>query len=408
MRSASEVSDELEDPSNLRLLGESAGGPTSSRSCESGVSAANPSGHAGRATGGSINPRSSGCIGSGCLSWRCFLIADPICEGAVGGLRSSADRRILAKYASASSLQDSTDSATPRQEFRYDSSVTIPGSWGLSGLTDDKGQLDRPVAWNEWDVPDVVLQGDRLTWSPRGVFRRAKASSSLLEAFVGLADAVDAGILNYARRWGVFGICRHGLPASHNPPPVPRPILDGVFRPMDELPWCYPRGWWGGCAWEPLDTWRAYARKFRAVLNVAAGLHDGRRGTGDDWRELNVEMRDGGPTERLRQERVQLCTVLNQFLAQGRISLEIRWDETTPTLRPRGSGLFGAVLIQLVLAVGRSGGFAICAACGIPFIPARRPRPDQRHYCERCRKLKVPARDAAADYRRRRRAVSQD
>lgn len=278
--------------------------------------------------------------------------------------------------------------------------MTVPAEWGVAGLTDENGRLDRPVAGVGWLAPDVALKDDRLVWSPFGGFRRVRPSATMLESFIGLAEAANSGIASYAKRWGVFGVCAHDLPSSHNPPPVPRPI---VLVPMARLPWCEPRGYRQGRAWESVDTWRGYARKFRAVLNVAARLHQGRPAGPEDWRELNIDDSDVTVRRRLAQERVQLGVVLSQFLGQARVGMEFVWDAETPALSPSGAGLFGALVLQLASAVGRSDGLAICSACSKSYIPRRRPRPDRRQYCDECRDRQVPQRDAAADYRQRRR-----
>lgn len=65
------------------------------------------------------------------------------------------------------------------------------------------------------------------------------------------------------------------------------------------------------------------------------------------------------------------------------------------------AGLFGALAVQILLAVTKTGGLAHCADCRNSFVPSRRPRRDQRQYCPPCRKSGAPQRDAALDYRRR-------
>src|SRR6516165_6411023 len=46
-----------------------------------------------------------------------------------------------------------------------------------------------------------------------------------------------------------------------------------------------------------------------------------------------------------------------------------------------GGGLFGALAVQLLVAVSGAGGLLICEECGLPFVPRRRR--DQK-YCEDC------------------------
>ena len=64
---------------------------------------------------------------------------------------------------------------------------------------------------------------------------------------------------------GSVRICHHGLPATHNPRPPELPAQSGIAT------WCYPleqSDWY----WEPLDSWRDFARRARAVLNLAAAM----------------------------------------------------------------------------------------------------------------------------------------
>jgi hypothetical protein len=62
--------------------------------------------------------------------------------------------------------------------------------------------------------------------------------------------------------------------------------------------------------------------------------------------------------------------------------------------------LFGALAVQLLFAVSRTDGLAVCSACGSPYCPPRKPRIDQRHYCSGYRR-----RGAWRDAQRARRAV---
>jgi hypothetical protein len=64
------------------------------------------------------------------------------------------------------------------------------------------------------------------------------------------------------------------------------------------------------------------------------------------------------------------------------------------------SPLFGAIAVQLVLAISGVQGFAVCDACRNVYAPRRTPRAGECHYCEACRDRKVAQRLAAARYRR--------
>ena len=63
--------------------------------------------------------------------------------------------------------------------------------------------------------------------------------------------------------------------------------------------------------------------------------------------------------------------------------------------------LYGTLAYQLMIAVARTDGLATCCACGKSYIiTGRRPNPDRRNYCHSCGKAAAD-RDAARDYRRR-------
>ncbi len=64
-----------------------------------------------------------------------------------------------------------------------------------------------------------------------------------------------------------------------------------------------------------------------------------------------------------------------------------------------GDGLIGALAVQLFFACSQTGGPALCALCGTPFLPTgRRRRKDLNAYCWECG-LKAALRDATARYR---------
>jgi hypothetical protein len=256
------------------------------------------------------------------------------------------------------------------------------------------GKVERPAPWDRWWVPSVTLDGNRLRWDI-GSGAWTRAGPGLLDGFLRLADAGPEAILRYAQRWGVFGICSHGLPSSHNRGPTPHPLLT-----VGEPPWCRPQGHDQGTPWEETQLWNDYARAFRALVSIAARLHDGDRSRHEDWAALNVT--PTAPWLR-RDERAQLAVVLTQFLEQGGVRPAISWKELAdrPLLGFAGAGLFGALTMQLVLACAGSDGLALCSGCGVAYLPPRQPSAGTRRYCPECRRRKVDQRDAARAYRQR-------
>ena len=85
----------------------------------------------------------------------------------------------------------------------------------------------------------------------------------------------------------------------------------------------------------------------------------------------------------------------------GQVALEPAWDEPHHlSLRIGVAGLFGALVVQLALAIAKTDGLTLRSACGMTYLPGRRPNPKRRRYCSPCRAGGAPLRDAAADYRR--------
>ena len=89
-------------------------------------------------------------------------------------------------------------------------------------------------------------------------------SEAMLRGFVRLGDVPEtrfpARLEAFALRWGVLGLCRHGLPATH-------PIT-AEMAPIE-----VPCGlWMTATGTEPVALWREYARQARAVLDVATAL----------------------------------------------------------------------------------------------------------------------------------------
>lgn len=280
--------------------------------------------------------------------------------------------------------------------------------WDLAGLTDKNLNLDRPMAADAIIVPAFAdLEKDRLVWVSDYDRKRCQKEvypgPQMLERFVSLADASPASILEFARQWGVLEICEHGLPRSHNP-----------CRPGQQMyrrvTWCYPLGWYergkGYDCWEPLAAWRQFSRHARALLNIAAQLHQGQVGRLEDWRI--VYERSGSPRpapwweQDVQIEKWKVANVVNEWLELGNVRLRARWDEAGPSVTLAGGGLFGALACQLLLTISRTDGLAICSACGVPYVPHRRPVAKRRRYCEACGR-RAAMRDSSMEYRRRNR-----
>lgn len=276
----------------------------------------------------------------------------------------------------------------------------------LAALSDHDAQR---IAATPWAVPDRVRlddAGEHLVWAWSGeptIWRQP--SDGILEGFIRLLDAGPAEVLGYARRWGVLGICRHGLPASHSPPPAGLRQSDRfAAEPASSLDWpsgCQPVAeivdgrWWGR---EPIAAWRALAGEARGVALAVA--------------RLGLET-DPAPAARHRAAEAAMWVQgrLDEWVEIGRVRpvCEARIDWSGAKDDPRlvstmgGDGLFGALALRLLLAVTGVRGLAFCAACDEPFAPTYGQRRGDRSWCKdpQCQRAERAA--ASRDYRRRRR-----
>lgn len=310
--------------------------------------------------------------------------------------------------------------------------------WQLAGLDTENGQaLDRPIATGTVLIPSCVAQqGQRLCWG--ATFEHPPVERRVgprwLESFTALADASDVAIVEYAREHGVLGLCAHSLPWTHNPPgdeKAAMAIADGTRGAPtagrgrgSSVPPALRR-WLAvqiarGCrpqavedserftAWEPLAQWRRWARQARALLNVAASLHQDKPGPAEDWSTIftNGPRRAPWWKQTTAGDRIILAHVLNEWMVLANVRPLITWSIGRPpeVVFSSGAGhatLFGTLACQLVFAAARSDGMAVCSSCGGMYTPTRRPRGDQRRYCPTCRRRGVPLRDAQRDCRRR-------
>ncbi|MGI8643200.1 MAG: hypothetical protein ACR2LS_03685 [Thermomicrobiales bacterium] len=272
----------------------------------------------------------------------------------------------------------------------------------------------------------------RLTWSPTPSGETVPGPD-LLPAFAKLAHTPAEDILAFARRWGVLGICPHGLVAIHpGCSPLGFVALAAVAPPEERFAIVTQ-----GAAerdvnpyWEPLSAWRHYAGRMRAMLQIAVDSA-GRLTPRDDdafialsrpqplnadWSEtIAYDAKESwqGAFQRLRRHpdgKAKLAGLawriteasFNDLLAliplrarlsigadgEKGISLAAREGITsassseTPYLRPDRS-LFTALVVQLALALIGRDELVRCSWCETPFLPAggRRPRRDRRRFC---------------------------
>jgi len=324
----------------------------------------------------------------------------------------------------------------------------------LAPRVDQSGEMDlggvdpdRPMPSGLLFVPlDIQLDGEFLTWSwvapwapsedgPKVRYRHPKPG--MLADFIRLEGARDADILAYARRWGVLGICDHGLPCSHNQ--YPTGILADVPPCLPILATPRPPGESEYRVREPLVIWRQWSRKAQALINISVQLNQDRFPRVEDWRVVKDLGDSGlGQTERdlsdlglveppdrrsmkdstkLDEAHRALAYELDGWISMGQIRPRISWVRQRQPDRmsqanwgarfsldavSSGPNLFGLLALNLLLAIARTS-LAVCSACANAYIPTRRPNPNRRNYCTRCG-LKAAQLEASRGYRRRKQA----
>ena len=256
------------------------------------------------------------------------------------------------------------------------------------------------LEWRSADRPSGTA--DRL-----GRFRKGGLAKGALQRFVGLAKAPEEKIAEFARQWGVLGICEHGIPGIHE-----------ACRPGD---WMRHNSevWW----LEPLDVWRGYANKFGAMLRVAANVSEGGDGSDEDWELLGYpkpELEAASSWKEvpdLKELPKWFFPVMSgiyltaDFLSGSGLEPEVSWFDRRQRFRvlispggvarsdaghndgfqwPKGS-LYPVLVAQLVSAV-TYGQLSECGLCTTLFdwenteTYIRKPRRDRLAYCSKeCR-----------------------
>jgi hypothetical protein len=188
--------------------------------------------------------------------------------------------------------------------------------------------------------------------------------------------------------------------------------VEGIHRrfvlrasPLQRLGWCSPPVWPVSAPetreWPPDKTpfpyevvrkWRDLAVSVRDWLTTAADLHHGDIQDDDRRNEATYWLNHG----------------LYRWMQDGDVCPILKWEEEGPRfylLWPRT--LYGALGVQIALAIARSDGVASCISCGLPFLPSRKPAKGRRAFCRRCGK-RAADRLAARDYRSRSRYREKD
>lgn len=290
------------------------------------------------------------------------------------------------------------------------------------GVYDRDGRLVGHLAPDVWMVfDDVELDGGwivpiefrtpGLRMTPRR--RPPKPDARMLRRFADLADEPDAAILEYARAWGMLGLCAHGLGRFHDPAMGeswdPRsgtgacraPVPPFAARPSDAR--LGRRRWYFRA--ERVEDWRGVSRQVGDVLtriaaNAPASLHAWHQKTTpevpphrpDLAGTVMLEIADRG----VLRWWWQAGDYIDRLARDAGVRPTIEWDEpesgkTLDDMMPRprvvlGAGsLLGALAVQVLYVAAGGGGDVIrCDGCGQWYSPRRRTS-GRRSWCPACR-----------------------
>jgi hypothetical protein len=241
-----------------------------------------------------------------------------------------------------------------------------------------------------------------------------QAEPKMLNQFVRLCDAKPNVILRFARRWGVLYLDARGRPCHPNGPSERR---------------------------EPIDVWKYFSRRARAVLNIAANLKLGKIGDLDDWAALRgTAVRTGDFLHEMDRYAPFLITMMARteypFMQDGSTSINPKYKRTVraemaflslevslwlrlgrvgfavgATKYGWGLGvdynecMLAAVALQLALVLADVKSLYQCSGCKLPYVRhARAPKEGQDNFCGSCGRavaLKM------ADRRRRQRNAAR-
>ena len=269
--------------------------------------------------------------------------------------------------------------------------------WELGGLMDEEqGRLTRrglPVG-DLFGIPEQVwVEGGRLHYRYVSPFGKPRdAEDGMLDAFVRLEDEPD--VLKFAQRWGPLRLCSHNLTSRHGTQTIFFDVEGKCETGKDE---------------EPLEAWFLWADSARALLSVAANLHQGQEPSLDVWRraEQMLNPRATRASEstvrqsKLWESQIYCGDLVWAWLDIARISPKFTWDGTPQFFL--WTDAFGTLGLQLAQAIARSHGLAVCDGCGVAYMrQGRKPQVGRRNYCQSCGK-KAAVRDAQRALRLRKR-----
>jgi DNA-directed RNA polymerase subunit RPC12/RpoP len=309
--------------------------------------------------------------------------------------------------------------------------LSMVSDWELANLTNENGDLGRPVPSGHVRIPDEIRldpASEFLTYDPGG-FELRPFTPMALNGFLALNQKPIRAVERYAREWGVLQL----RPPTRVEQWRLRYDEDELRTLLRKKP-CEPASGWLLPGLEPVIAWHYYSLRACAILNIAASVKNSPSGWGApaDWAVVGWEPdRCGLTDEELQGHRWGLGAwppprehprrpvirgslhdqaqriiegEVGNWLRRGRVSFGIGVDGSRGWqigVNYSNGCLFSAIALQLALTVAGAASLYFCSNCSNPYIrprTQRRPKAGQSNFCPDCGR---PAARRLADQRRR-------
>jgi hypothetical protein len=264
-------------------------------------------------------------------------------------------------------------------------------------------KFERPMKTGVlWSPTVFAVEGDFLIYEPVARSHQAHkgAPQGLLRMLLDGQESRPKAVA-FCRRWGILGLCDHGLPRSHSETCLKQEVFRTSFD--GKTSHSYYR--------ESIDAVQRFARGLEAIVRIGAEMSQDRSGRTDDWNNA-CDIITGPDFPRWPFNPSDLHVSEARSLLQGLIARLIRicrlrprfwWNSDVGSwqidLDTEGAGynLPAFIIIELILTIADKDGFAICSSCHRAYIPARSPSPSRRNYCPTVSCLRARACDASKD-----------
>ena len=210
-------------------------------------------------------------------------------------------------------------------------------------------------------ITDGVLIPEKFhPWllSSRGRVKR-RAPNTLLAIFCNIAEAPDTerAVNAFASRWGMLGLCDHGLPYTHNPR-------------------CHPNH-------ETVDAYKALSLCLGSLQRIGLEVAVGRRGDAVDWELTDSILYPGSPStlEKSIPARDRLQLLIERLVSISRLQPRLAWKDGSWVIdfdALEGSNVVAILTLQLIAGIAH-GALRKCRDCPRWFEPNGR-----QVYCAAC------------------------